>query len=120
SSMGDRKSDMIIAGGINIYPAEIEATLEGHPAVQEVAVFGIPSEEWGEAVHAVVVVQAGQTLAPDALATFGREHLASYKVPRSISFADGLPKTGAGKVLKRALREPFWQGPNRPGGARRG
>jgi len=104
---------MIISGGMNVYPAEIEATLERHPAVQEVAVFGIPSEEWGEAVHAVVVVQAGQTLAPDALTTFGREHLASYKVPRSISFADELPKTGSGKVLKRALREPFWQGRTR-------
>ena len=109
----DRKSDMIISGGMNVYPAEIEATLERHPAVQEVAVFGIPSEEWGEAVHAVVVVQAGQTLAPDALTTFGREHLASYKVPRSISFANELPKTGSGKVLKRALREPFWQGRTR-------
>jgi fatty-acyl-CoA synthase/long-chain acyl-CoA synthetase len=106
----DRKSDMIISGGMNIYPAEIEAALERHAAVQEVAVFGIPSEEWGETVHAVVVVQAGQTLTPEALMRFGREHLASYKVPRSISFADELPRTGSGKVLKRSLREPFWQG----------
>src|SRR5262245_42790358 len=109
----DRKSDMIISGGINIYPAEIEAALERHPTVQEVAVFGIPSEEWGEAVHAVVVVRPGQALAPDGLMAFGREHLASYKVPRSISFADELPKTGSGKVLKRSLREPFWQGRTR-------
>jgi len=109
----DRKSDMIISGGMNIYPAEIEAALERHPAVREVGVFGIPSEEWGEAVHAVVVPQPGQTLAPEALTTFAREHLASYKVPRSISFADELPKTGSGKVLKRALREPFWQGRTR-------
>jgi fatty-acyl-CoA synthase/long-chain acyl-CoA synthetase len=106
----DRKSDMIISGGMNIYPAEIEAALERHPAVQEVAVFGIPSEEWGEAVHAVVVVRPGQSLAPDALLAFGREHLAGYKVPRSVSFAPELPKTGSGKVLKRSLREPFWQG----------
>ena len=77
------------------------------------AVFGIPSEEWGEAVHAVVVVQPGQTLAPDALMTFAREHLASYKGPRSIAFADELPKTGSGKPLKRSLREPFWQGRTR-------
>jgi fatty-acyl-CoA synthase/long-chain acyl-CoA synthetase len=106
----DRKSDMIISGGMNIYPAEVEAALERHAAVHEVAVFGIPSEEWGESVHAVVVVEAGQTLAPEALMRFGREHLASYKVPRSISFAGELPKTGSGKVLKRSLREPFWQG----------
>jgi acyl-CoA synthetase (AMP-forming)/AMP-acid ligase II len=106
----DRKSDMIISGGMNIYPAEIEAALERHPAVQEVAVFGIPSEEWGEAVHAVVVMRAGAVLPPDALMAFGRDHLASYKVPRSISFASELPKTGSGKVLKRSLREPFWQG----------
>jgi len=109
----DRKSDMIISGGMNVYPAEIEAALERHPAVQEVAVFGIPSEEWGEAVHAVVVVQTGQALAPEALMTFARQHLASYKVPRSISFAPELPKTGSGKVLKRSLREPFWQGRTR-------
>jgi fatty-acyl-CoA synthase/long-chain acyl-CoA synthetase len=101
---------MIISGGMNIYPAEVEAALERHAAVHEVAVFGIPSEEWGESVHAVVVVEAGQTLAPEALMRFGREHLASYKVPRSISFAGELPKTGSGKVLKRSLREPFWQG----------
>jgi fatty-acyl-CoA synthase/long-chain acyl-CoA synthetase len=106
----DRKSDMIISGGMNVYPAEIEAALERHPAVQEVAVFGIPSEEWGEAVHAVVVVRPGAVLTPDALMTFGRDHLASYKVPRSISLAGELPKTGSGKVLKRELREPFWQG----------
>jgi acyl-CoA synthetase (AMP-forming)/AMP-acid ligase II len=106
----DRKSDMIISGGMNVYPAEIEAALERHPGVQEVAVFGIPSDEWGEAVHAVVVPHPGQTLAPDVLMTFGREHLASYKVPRSISFVGELPKTGSGKVLKRALREPFWRG----------
>jgi acyl-CoA synthetase (AMP-forming)/AMP-acid ligase II len=106
----DRKSDMIISGGMNIYPAEIEAALERHPAVQEVAVFGIPSDEWGEAVHAVVVPRAGQTVTPEALAAFGRAHLAGYKVPRSVSFADELPKTGSGKILKRSLREPFWRG----------
>ena len=104
---------MIISGGMNIYPAEIEAALERHPAVQEVAVFGIPSEEWGETVHAVVVVQPGRTLVPEALTTFARARLASYKVPRSIAFAGELPKTGSGKLLKRALREPFWQGRTR-------
>jgi len=106
----DRKSDMIISGGMNIYPAEIEAALERHPAVQEVAVFGIPSDDWGEAVHAVVVPRAGQVLAVDELTTFARKHLAGYKVPRSVSFADDLPKTGSGKLLKRSLREPYWRG----------
>ena len=106
----DRKSDMIISGGMNVYPAEIEAALERHPAVLEVAVFGIPSDEWGESVHAVVVARPGATIAPDELAGFARGHLASYKVPRSMAFADELPKTGSGKILKRSLREPFWRG----------
>jgi fatty-acyl-CoA synthase/long-chain acyl-CoA synthetase len=109
----DRKSDMIISGGMNIYPAEIEAALERHPSVQEVAVFGIPSEEWGESVHAVVVPRPGQAVAADELTSFARTALAGYKVPRSISFADELPKTGSGKILKRALREPFWRGRTR-------
>jgi fatty-acyl-CoA synthase/long-chain acyl-CoA synthetase len=106
----DRKSDMIISGGMNIYPAEIEAALERHPAVQEVAVFGVPSDEWGESVHAVVVAKPGQKVEAQELATFARGHLAGYKVPRSLSFADDLPKTGSGKILKRTLREPFWRG----------
>jgi fatty-acyl-CoA synthase/long-chain acyl-CoA synthetase len=101
---------MIISGGMNIYPAEIEAALERHPAVQEVAVFGIPSDEWGESVHAVVVPRAGRVVAADELAMFARAHLAGYKVPRSLSFADELPKTGSGKLLKRSLREPYWRG----------
>jgi acyl-CoA synthetase (AMP-forming)/AMP-acid ligase II len=106
----DRKSDMIISGGMNIYPAEIEAALERHPAVQEVAVFGIPSDEWGESVHAVAVPRAGHVIAADELTAFARAHLAGYKVPRSVSLADELPKTGSGKILKRSLREPFWRG----------
>jgi acyl-CoA synthetase (AMP-forming)/AMP-acid ligase II len=105
----DRKSDMIISGGMNIYPAEIEAALERHPGVQEVAVFGIPSDQWGESVHAVVVPRAGHRVTADALTAFARERLAGYKVPRSVSFADELPKTGSGKILKRSLREPFWR-----------
>jgi fatty-acyl-CoA synthase/long-chain acyl-CoA synthetase len=106
----DRKSDMIISGGMNVYPAEIEAALERHPAVQEAAVFGIPSDEWGESVHAVVVARRGHIVAADELTTFARAHLAGYKVPRSMSFADELPKTGSGKILKRSLREPYWRG----------
>lgn len=106
----DRKKDMIISGGMNIYPAEIEAALEHHPDVLEVAVFGTPSEEWGETVHAVVVVREGGAMTADDVMAFAREHLASYKVPRGVTFMDELPKTGSGKILKRELRAPFWAG----------
>jgi fatty-acyl-CoA synthase/long-chain acyl-CoA synthetase len=106
----DRKKDMIISGGMNIYPAEIEAALELHPAVADAAVFGIPSEEWGESVHAAVVAQPGQRLSEADVIEFARERLASYKIPRSVSFLDEIPRTGSGKILKRVLREPFWKG----------
>ena len=106
----DRKKDMIISGGMNIYPAEIEAALEHHADVLEVAVFGTPSDEWGETVHAVVVVREGGSLDAEGVMAFARDHLASYKVPRSVTFIDELPKTGSGKVLKRELRAPFWAG----------
>ena len=106
----DRKTDMIISGGMNIYPAEIEAALEQHPEIYDVAVFGIPSEEWGEVVHATVVRSPGSSLTGEEITAFGREHLASYKVPRSVDFLDELPRTGSGKILKRQLRAPFWAG----------
>src|SRR5205809_1221434 len=80
----DRKKDMIISGGMNIYPAEIESALEHHPDIFEAAVFAIPSDEWGELVHADVVVTAGGSLTEDEVKAFAREHLASYKIPRSI------------------------------------
>jgi acyl-CoA synthetase (AMP-forming)/AMP-acid ligase II len=105
----DRKKDMIISGGVNIYPAEIEHELEHHPDIMEVAVFGVPSEEWGESVHAVIVKRSGSALDEDAVQAFAREHLAGYKVPRSVSFVDEIPKTGSGKVLKRDLRAPYWK-----------
>ena len=106
----DRKKDMIISGGMNIYPAEIEAALEGHPDIYEAAVFGIPSDDWGELVHAVIVKREGADLDEAGVKDFAREHLASYKIPRSISWLDELPKTGSGKILKRELRQPFWAG----------
>jgi len=106
----DRKSDMIISGGMNIYPAEIEAALEQHPGIYDVAVFGIPSQEWGEVVHATVVLSPGSSLTGEEIRAFARDHLASYKVPRSVDFADELPRTGSGKLLKRQLRAPFWAG----------
>jgi fatty-acyl-CoA synthase/long-chain acyl-CoA synthetase len=105
----DRKKDMVISGGMNVYPAEIEAAIDQHPDVHDVAVFGIPSEEWGESVHAVVVARPQSGLTADEVLAFARKHLAGYKVPRSVSFADELPRTGSGKLLKRVLREPFWR-----------
>jgi fatty-acyl-CoA synthase/long-chain acyl-CoA synthetase len=106
----DRKTDMIISGGMNIYPAEIEAALDRHPGIYDVAVFGIPSEEWGEVVHATVVRSPGSSLTAVEITAFARENLAGYKVPRSVDFTGELPRTGSGKVLKRQLRAPFWAG----------
>jgi acyl-CoA synthetase (AMP-forming)/AMP-acid ligase II len=106
----DRKNDMIITGGMNVYPAEIEAVLEQHPDVYEAAVFGIPSDEWGEAVHATVVPRPGASLSEQDVVSFSREHLAGYKTPRSVSFTEELPRTGSGKILKRVLRAPYWAG----------
>jgi fatty-acyl-CoA synthase/long-chain acyl-CoA synthetase len=104
----DRKTDMIITGGMNVYPAEIEAVLEQHPQIYDAAVFGIPSAEWGEAVHATVVRSPGSPLSAEEITAFAREHLAGYKVPRSVEFTDELPRTGSGKLLKRQLRAPYW------------
>ena len=104
----DRKKDMIISGGMNIYPAEIEGALESHRDIYEAAVFGIPSDEWGESVHAVVVQREDAGLSEADVIAHAREHLAGYKVPRSITWSDELPKTGSGKILKRELRAPFW------------
>jgi acyl-CoA synthetase (AMP-forming)/AMP-acid ligase II len=106
----DRKTDMIISGGMNIYPAEIEAALEQHPEIYDVAVFGIPSDEWGEVVHATVVRSPGSSLTGEEITAFARGHLASYKVPRSVDFTSELPRTGSGKLLKRQLRAPYWAG----------
>ena len=106
----DRKKDMIISGGMNIYPAEIEAAIELHPDVYEAAVIGVPSEEWGESVMAVVVAATGADLDAAAVEAHAREHLAGYKVPRSIEFVDEIPKTGSNKILKRELRQQFAAG----------
>ncbi|MDX1649926.1 MAG: AMP-binding protein, partial [Myxococcota bacterium] len=109
----DRKNDMIISGGVNIYPAEIEKVLHEHPAVADVAVFGVPDEEWGEQVKAVVEPLPGHAPGAElaeAIRAFARGRLAGYKVPRSVDFVDALPRTPAGKVRVRELREPYWQG----------
>ena len=104
----DRKKDMIISGGVNIYPAEIEAVLHGHPQVLDVAVFGIPDDEWGESVYCIVQAKAGETIDLDDLAAYAEANMAKYKVPRGWEVRDELPRTDAGKLLKRVLRDEFW------------
>src|SRR4051812_11233467 len=108
--ISDRKKDMIISGGMNIYPAEIEAVLHQHPDVMDVGVFGIPDDEWGEKVHAVVQPKAGRTIDMADIEGFAAERLAGYKRPRSWEFRDELPRTESGKLLKRVLRDEHWAG----------
>jgi acyl-CoA synthetase (AMP-forming)/AMP-acid ligase II len=110
----DRLKDMIITGGENVYSVEVEAALVEHEAVLEAAVFGIPHPRWGEAVHAVVVVDGRREVAIEELTTFLRPRLAGYKIPRGMDIRhEPLPKSGPGKVLKNVLREPFWAGRER-------
>lgn len=112
----DRKSDMIISGGVNIYPAEIEAVLIAHPKVVDVAVFGVPDDDWGESVKAVIQpadgAEAGEPLAADILA-YAAVHLARFKLPRTIDFMAELPRDPNGKLYKRKLRDPYWAGRDR-------
>lgn len=111
----DRRKDMIVSGGENVYSTEVEEVLYRHPAVLEAAVFGVPDDRWGEAVHAVVVPRDGfANLDPAELIEFCREHIAGYKLPKAVDLRqEPLPKSGPGKVLKRELRAPFWEGRDR-------
>ncbi len=109
----DRVKDMVISGGENIYPAEVENALMKHPAVADVAVIGVPSERWGETVKAIVVRSPGSELTGDELIAFARENLARYKCPTSVDWVDALPRNPSGKILKTELREPFWRGHTR-------
>jgi len=111
--IADRLKDMIISGGENVYSAEVENALAQHPAVAACAVIGVPSEQWGESVHAVVVRKPGQQPTNDELIAHCKALIAGYKCPRTVDFVDALPLSGAGKVLKTKLREPFWQGQQR-------
>jgi len=105
----DRKKDMIISGGVNIYPAEIEAVLYAHPQVLDAAVFGIPDDEWGEAVHAIVQPKSDTGIDLDELRAFVEPRLARYKQPRTYEVRDALPRTDSGKLLKRVLRGEYWK-----------
>lgn len=111
--ISDRIKDMIISGGENVYPAEIERVLVEHPKVREVAVIGVPSEKWGETVKAVVALEDGQSATSDELIETCRAQLAGYKCPTSVDFIEALPRNATGKVLKRDLRAPFWEGKHR-------
>ncbi|MEJ8854949.1 long-chain-fatty-acid--CoA ligase [Variovorax robiniae] len=111
--IADRLKDMIVSGGENVYSAEVENALAQHPAVAACAVIGIPSDKWGEAVHAVVVRKPQQEVDCEALIAHCKALIAGYKCPRSVDFVEALPLSGAGKVLKTKLREPFWQGRER-------
>ncbi|MCY1441362.1 Long-chain-fatty-acid--CoA ligase [compost metagenome] len=104
----DRVKDMIISGGENVYSAEVENAILNHPAVGMCAVIGIPHEQWGEAVHAVVVRKPGAQLDEEQVRAHCRAFIASYKCPKTVEFRDSLPLSAAGKVLKRDLRAPYW------------
>ena len=109
----DRVKDMIVTGGENVFSAEVENALASHDAVATCAVIGIPHDQWGEAVHAVVVLKEGATAAAEDLIAHAKTRIAGYKCPKSVEFRDALPLSGAGKILKTALREPFWQNKTR-------
>lgn len=106
----DRIKDMIVSGGENIYPAELESVLADHPAIADVAVIGVPDERWGETVKAIVIRKPGTVLTDQQLIDWSRERLAGFKRPRSVDFVETIPRNPSGKILKRQLREPYWAG----------
>jgi long-chain acyl-CoA synthetase len=109
----DRVKDMIISGGENIYSKEVENALHAHPAVRECAVIGVPDEKWGEAVLAVVALKDGTSLTAQEVIDHCRKLIAGYKCPRAVEFRDALPLSGAGKIMKNVLRDPYWKGKTR-------
>lgn len=109
----DRLKDMIVSGGENVYPAEVENAIFGHPGVADVAVIGVPDEKWGEAVKAIVVAKPGETPTADSIIAWARERIAHYKCPKTVDFTDELPRNPSGKILRKDLREPYWKGHDR-------
>ena len=109
----DRVKDMIISGGENVYPAEVENTLYAHDDILEAAVIGVPDDKWGEAVKAVVVAQPGHDVDADDVIAFARKSLAPYKVPKSVDVIAQMPRNASGKILRRELRAPYWEGEER-------
>jgi long-chain acyl-CoA synthetase len=106
----DRKRDVIISGAFNIYPKELEDVIAAHPKVKESAVIGVPDEKWGEAVKAVVVPKSGETVTEQEIIDYCRDHMASFKKPKSVDVVSELPRNPYGKVLKTTLREQYWKG----------
>jgi long-chain acyl-CoA synthetase len=104
---------MIVSGGENIYPAEVENCLMSHPDIADVAVIGVPDDRWGESVLAIVVPAAGTDPSDDDIIAFARERIATYKCPRAVARIDALPRNPSGKILKTELREPYWAGRDR-------
>jgi len=109
----DRVKDMIVSGGENIYPAEVENALFGHPGVADAAVIGVPDPKWGEAVKAIVVRKEGANPDPSEIIAWARERIAGYKLPKSVDFVETIPRNPSGKVLRRELRQPYWEGRDR-------
>lgn len=109
----DRVKDMIITGGENVYPAEVESAIYGHPQVLEVAVIGVPDPKWGEAVKAVCVPKPGETIDTDSVIAWAREKVAGFKVPKSVDVIAALPRNASGKILRKDLRAPYWEGMER-------
>ncbi|NWK99121.1 acyl-CoA synthetase [Sphingobium lactosutens] len=109
----DRIKDMIVSGGENVFPAEVENAIHGHPDVAEVAVIGVPDPLWGEAVKAIVVLRPGADTDAESIRAWARRTIAGYKVPKTVDFIDALPRNPSGKVLRRTLREPYWAGQDR-------
>lgn len=106
----DRKTDMIVSGGFNLFPGEIEAVINSHPAVLDCAVIGVPDEKWGEAVKAVVQVKAGEQVNAEQLTDLCKKQLGSMKTPKSFEFWEQLPRSAVGKILKREIRGKYWNG----------
>lgn len=106
----DRKKDMIKSGGMNIFPREVEEVICRHPAVLHAVVVGVPDEKWGETVKAIVMLKKGQSVTEEEIINFCKAQLASYKKPTSVEFVDFMPMTSTGKILKRELREKYWEG----------
>jgi fatty-acyl-CoA synthase len=109
----DRVKDMIVSGGENVYPAEVENALFGHPDIADVAVIGVPDATWGEAVKAIIVPKPGSTPSAEDVIAYAKTRIASYKCPKSVDVAEALPRNASGKVLRRQLREPYWEGVER-------
>jgi acyl-CoA synthetase (AMP-forming)/AMP-acid ligase II len=109
----DRRKEMLVSGGFNVYPSEIEAVLSQHPAIYEVCVIGVPDDRWGEVVKAVVVLRQGAQVQAQDIIDFCKERLADFKKPRSVDFVNELPKNSNGKLSRKEVRERYWQGRDR-------